>query len=145
MAGGAEIEELARIWTEIFAGCRFRRQKKLANIFAAPRDSEAIFTAIMDKRIIGFVHLQAGKAPGIWYNRGIGVLPGFRRLGVGRKLLQAAIDFSRSRGAAAIISHTARNNGPSLALHHQLGFKEDFPPPGRRPELSYRLRLDLDR
>jgi len=141
--GTAEISELARVWAAVFGTCRFRRKKRLEDIFTAVPRNSAIFTAKAGTEIIGFVHLQAGNDNSVWHNRGIGVLSSYRRLNVGRKLLAEAINFARQLQITAIVSYVDKGNAPALALHVRLGFKRDLSLPGQRSELRHRLRLEL--
>ena len=138
-----EIDELARVWAAVFGSCRFRRKNILKKIFTADTDGNVIITARSNKKIIGFIHLQAGQDNTVWHNRGNGVLSPYRRRGVGRKLLQSAINFARRQKSLAVVSHVDKANTSALALHLQLGFKKDCPPPGRCPELRYRLLLEF--
>ncbi len=139
----AEIDELALVWASVFSGCRFRRRGILQGVFSGSGRDDAVFGARTEKEIIGFLHLQAARDNSIWCNRGLGVLPAFRRRGVGRELLRAAIVFARGQRADAIISYADKDNAPSLGLHIGLGFKEDFSAPGPGSELRYRLALRL--
>lgn len=142
--GTAEINELARVWAVVFGSCRFRRKKRLEDIFtAAPPRNNVIFTAMVGEKIIGFVHLQAGKDEAVWHNRGIGVLSSYRRLKMGRILLAKAINFARQLKITAIVSYVDKDNAPALALHVRHGFKRDISLPGQRSELRHRLLLKL--
>lgn len=49
----------------------------------------------------------------------------WRRAGIARRLMAAAIDHAVADGAAAIELATRHTNGPALALYRQLGFRTD--------------------
>ncbi len=136
-----EIDELALVWATVFGSCRFRRRHNLKNIFTTAAEKNIIFTA-GEGKIIGFVHLQAGKNKRIWHNRGIGVLPSYQGQGVGRNLLTKAVSFARQQRITAIISYVNKINLPALALHARLGFKRDFSPAAQRSKLRHRLLLE---
>jgi ribosomal protein S18 acetylase RimI-like enzyme len=53
----------------------------------------------------------------------IGVLPEFRRRGVGEALYAALFDEARARGARAVLARIAHDNVASLRLHHAAGWR----------------------
>ncbi len=59
----------------------------------------------------------------------LGVVPRFRRAGVGRALLDAALASARQAGAVAMALEVAEDNHAASALYTQAGFA----PVGRRP------------
>ena len=77
---------------------------------------------------LGFVALRAvaGEAEII----SIGVRPGARRAGIGRRLLAAAIAAVAEGGAARLFLEVAADNWPARALYLASGFVEV----GRRPD-----------
>jgi ribosomal protein S18 acetylase RimI-like enzyme len=61
----------------------------------------------------------------------IGVLPEFRRQGVGEALYRALFDAAASRGGRAVLARIAADNVASLWLHHAAGwdlFRDDAGP-----------------
>ncbi len=52
----------------------------------------------------------------------LGVIPEARRAGVGRALLEAALENARARGAAALFLEVAADNAVAIALYQQAGF-----------------------
>jgi L-amino acid N-acyltransferase YncA len=54
---------------------------------------------------------------------GVFVRPGYRRIGVGRSLLNTAIDIAASNGISTLVSGIAPKNVPALLLHKKCGFK----------------------
>lgn len=54
----------------------------------------------------------------------IGVLPGSRRSGIARHLVDAALDRTRAAGAVKLFLEVAATNGPARALYAALGFAE---------------------
>ncbi|MDW8245668.1 MAG: ribosomal protein S18-alanine N-acetyltransferase [Sandaracinaceae bacterium] len=53
----------------------------------------------------------------------IGVLPQFRRQGLGKKLLQAFIQGVRKEGARQVFLEVRADNGPAIALYDSFGFE----------------------
>jgi ribosomal protein S18 acetylase RimI-like enzyme len=54
---------------------------------------------------------------------GIGLLPPYRDRGIGRKLMQTAIDAAKARGLERITLHVHANNERARKLYEKLGFK----------------------
>jgi ribosomal protein S18 acetylase RimI-like enzyme len=61
----------------------------------------------------------------LWVLNDLFVAPDARRNGIARALLDAAADFARSDGAAAIMLETGRDNAPARALYRGAGWRED--------------------
>ncbi|HEU4412608.1 MAG TPA: GNAT family N-acetyltransferase [Polyangiaceae bacterium] len=51
--------------------------------------------------------------------------PGFRRRGVGRMLVAAAVDGARGEGAARVVLEVARRNEGARRLYEAMGFREE--------------------
>jgi phosphinothricin acetyltransferase len=76
-------------------------------------------------RILGWatVDVAGGKLPSGLATVGVFVSPDYRRIGLGRTLLNAAIDIAASNGVSKLISSIAPKNVPALLLHKKCGFK----------------------
>lgn len=61
----------------------------------------------------------------LWILNDLFVAPEARRNGLARALLDAAADFARSDGAAALMLETGRDNAPARALYRAAGWRED--------------------
>lgn len=53
----------------------------------------------------------------------LGVMPGARRLGLGRRLLDAVTDVAVQRGAGALFLEVAEDNAAACALYDAAGFR----------------------
>ncbi|MBL8523483.1 MAG: GNAT family N-acetyltransferase [Betaproteobacteria bacterium] len=92
-----------------------------------PKDDGAIFGAFMDDRLVGIVGLQretmqklAHKAY-IW---GMYVAPEARKLGVGKALLQHALDHARDAMQVRQVNLGVNaSNDAAIALYKSLGFE----------------------
>jgi phosphinothricin acetyltransferase len=51
------------------------------------------------------------------------VRPGYRRIGVGRTLLNTAIDIAASNGISTLVTGIVPKNVPALLLHKRCGFR----------------------
>jgi ribosomal-protein-alanine N-acetyltransferase len=54
----------------------------------------------------------------------MGVLPSYRRLGLGYQLLQVGLRYAKEQGFKAIDLVTDAENGAAVQLYHKLGFQE---------------------
>jgi len=80
----------------------------------------------------------------------IGVLPRWRRLGIGRALLHSVVTEARQRGQSSIVLEVATDNDAAAALYADLGFTKVGRRPGyyRRPDGradAFILRLAVNR
>ncbi|HWR61561.1 MAG TPA: GNAT family N-acetyltransferase [Clostridia bacterium] len=81
-----------------------------------------IYMAEVDGRTIGKVHLETGgDVYGIY---GLGVLPGYRRSGYGREILNRAVEMLRGTGGREIMLQVAATNRNALNLYKSCGFVE---------------------
>lgn len=92
------------------------------------RDS-AIFIASVGEQAVGFFQLypsftSAWMRP-IWILNDLYVLETHRKGGLGRQLLQKAVDFSRETGAKRLTLNTAKDNLPAQTLYEAMGFRQE--------------------
>jgi ribosomal protein S18 acetylase RimI-like enzyme len=89
----------------------------------APGD---LLVATVDGQVVGFAKL--GRPTPLATNAhvlaitGLGVAPQHRGQGVGRRLVLAAVDEARARGARRVTLHVLRRNGRAMDLYRSLGF-----------------------
>ena len=84
--------------------------------------SKLVFTAVKNNTIAGVICLEnIGKNGKYLYH--IMVDEKFRRQGISKKL--ASYAFEKYKNDSLFISWVESNNASSIALHHELGFKED--------------------
>jgi ribosomal protein S18 acetylase RimI-like enzyme len=82
------------------------------------------FVWMADGRLVGNVTLSAESGQrGLWTITNVAVLPGFRRHGIGRQLMEAALDEARHRGARTLVLEVQKDNAPAQQLYHELGFE----------------------
>jgi ribosomal-protein-alanine N-acetyltransferase len=81
----------------------------------------------------------------------LATLPAFRRQGVARGLLQAAVAQARAAGAASLFLEVAEDNAPAIGLYRRQGFVASgrrrgyYARPGGPPIDALVLRLALNR
>lgn len=91
-----------------------------------------------DGRVIGNLTVSREWAsPRCWLISNVVVAPAFRRRGIARQLMEAAMDFVAARGAAWAFLMVRRENQAAIRLYETLGFAEvggrvtlrrEFPP-----------------
>lgn len=72
--------------------------------------------------------LEWGARPGATYECHLDVADGWRRLGVGRSMVQELEDLARDRGGMALYSFCAGDNAVALAFFRACGFRPSFAP-----------------
>jgi len=134
-AGRVQIERLTEASPGLFdalvaeserAGYGFVR--RLAHEWASganrfDRPGEALFAARMDGRLIGACGLNVDPytpAPGVGRVRHLYVLTDYRRLGVGRRLVEQVLDAARGRFERLRLS---TQNPAAAQLYERLGFE----------------------
>ena len=93
-------------------------------------DDGCVFVAEKDGAIVGYTF--AALEPLSWkelrgpagFIHDVAVAEGQRRLGIGTKLMQAAIEWLRERGAPRVILWTAASNANAHTLFRRLGFRD---------------------
>ncbi|HET8962014.1 MAG TPA: GNAT family N-acetyltransferase [Nocardioides sp.] len=110
VASPEDAPVLAEVWSEIVR--RADREQQIADLEAiiarvTPLDDERIVVAEYDGQVAGAVHLRASTLTPLNLEPVVQaisphVLPQFRRRGVGRTLMEAAVAFAEERGIAHI-------------------------------------------
>lgn len=80
--------------------------------------------AIVDNRVVGWcdissIHRQVAEHVG---SLGIGVLDAFRGIGIGRALMQAALEAAKDKGLTRIELTVRENNKKAIELYKKIGF-----------------------
>jgi len=82
------------------------------------------FVWLDDGRLVGNVTLSADngqRSP--WTISNVAVHPDFRRHGIARQLMKAALDDARHRGAPSVVLEVQTSNAPAQQLYRELGFE----------------------
>ena len=97
----------------------------------ADADDWAVFIASMeDGAAVGFIEVwrreyaEGASSSPVGYVEGWYVEPDFRCRGIGRMLIEAGEDWSRSHGCTEMASDTEIDNGGSIRAHQHLGYTE---------------------
>jgi len=97
-----------------------------------------VMIAVWRRRTIGHAFISSPGAvtadPGTSLLSGVVVLPAFRRLGLGERLVLACIGWARAAGASTVWLKVEAGAGPAIGLYRKLGFVTV--PPGESPVLA---------
>ena len=118
----ADYDELVALWKK--AGLEYRpngRDSKLAITVQMSRDPELFLGAFENGRLVGSLLATFDGRRG-WINR-LATLPEARRRGIAKELVSHAERRLRQRGAMVIGAHVEKENGASLHLFENCGFK----------------------
>lgn len=72
--------------------------------------------------IVGYV-IAVLRTPSVGHILSVAVAPAYRRRGIGRRLVEAAISSLERRGAREVRLEVRVSNKPAQSLYHSLGFK----------------------
>jgi len=119
----AQYEEFFSLAQILFPRARIRLE-----------ESDEVFLAYHQKELIGFLHLRS--RPRSLYLQGIGVLPAYRRHGIGRRLLAHALSSASRLGSPGGLALKVRaGNAEALRFYRSAGFMLE-----RENLSSWRLR-----
>jgi RimJ/RimL family protein N-acetyltransferase len=116
-----------------------REKRYLAQIQAPPVESvqgfvhESVandsvqFVALLGQRVVGWADIFPAWQHAIAHrgSLGMGVLPEYRRLGIGRRLLEACIAKAWASGITRIELESRTDNKPAIRLYEKLGFAHE--------------------
>ncbi|MFN2132011.1 MAG: GNAT family N-acetyltransferase [Anaerolineae bacterium] len=123
-------EELSDGGTKVLREIRFLSRLGPLNylLYGTGSELDSIFSGFVwehDGRIVGNVSLnRAGGRGSRWQISNVAVLDRFRRQGIGKELMEAALDFIASRGGEVVYLYVREDNEPALHLYRELGFAE---------------------
>jgi len=105
-------------------------EQQYLDLFAATRESPArlAFIAEDDGSSVLAGFLVARHLPPEWELENIVVAPAFRRMGIGKQLLDTLLVQAQHRDSASIFLEVRESNTPARRLYEKLGFHEN----GRR-------------
>lgn len=87
------------------------------------RDMFRGYVALEDGRIVGVTIVQRHGTTKGWVVSTVGVLPGYRRRGIARAVVEKALAFLKKRGAEKTWLGVINGNTPAQRLYESLGFK----------------------
>lgn len=129
--GALLVEEHHDFDAERFLGAMRRTPLDYANFLRSQleRPDVAVLVAEQNGDVIGYAYAAVEGYDYMMLRGPAGVLhdvivdPDYRGRGVGRLLLEAALEFLRSRGAPRVVLTTAEQNEPAQRLFARAGFR----------------------
>jgi RimJ/RimL family protein N-acetyltransferase len=87
----------------------------------------AVYVAEAEEGVVGRLSVGRDPHPASHHvaDRGLMVAQSYRRRGVGRALLEAAVDWARSHGVSKLELHVFPHNEGAIALYDQFGFERE--------------------
>ena len=87
----------------------------------------AVFVAETEERVVGRLSLARDDHPASSHvaDLGLMVAAGQRRRGIGRALLEAAVEWAREAGVRKLELHVFPHNAPAIALYEGFGFRRE--------------------
>jgi L-phenylalanine/L-methionine N-acetyltransferase len=87
----------------------------------------AVFVAEADEGIVGRLSVGRDPHPASAHvaDLGLMVAKGHRRLGIGRALLEQAVDWARGTGVTKLELHVFPHNEPAIRLYETFGFRRE--------------------
>ena len=101
---------------------KHRKAKHIA--LDAKRDPNGLFVAEQDGEIVGYITTWHDKEDGVGNIPNLAVKSGLRGQGIGRQLIQHALDYFRSLGLKYARIETLDQNPVGQNLYPAMGFKE---------------------
>jgi ribosomal-protein-alanine N-acetyltransferase len=102
----------------------------------------AVFVAEAPEGVVGRLSVARDSHPASWHvaDLGLMVAAGHRRRGIGRALLEQAVEWARTVGVIKLELHVFPHNTAAIALYEQFGFVRE----GYRPRHYRRGRDYVD-
>lgn len=94
----------------------------LQALFPFARDIMRGYVWEEDGQPVGVVNVVRQGASGKWEIGNVAVLPEYRRRGIARALVEAALALAQERGAERVLLEVVEGNLPASALYESLGF-----------------------
>jgi GNAT superfamily N-acetyltransferase len=108
------VKNYGRIWTLV----------RLIQLFSPPaRDLMRGCVWEEDGQLVGVTTVQRRGSTDVWIVGTVGVLPAYRRRGIARKLILAALDLIREHGGKKAFLGVIDGNIPAYTLYESLGFE----------------------
>ena len=112
----SQIADIAEIERQCFATPWSDEQIRQSD------DSTVFFLAKVEDKTVGYGGMYTVLDEG--YVTNIGVLPDYRRKGIGAKIVNSLIDYSKENSLAFLSLEVRVSNIPAISLYKSFGFKE---------------------
>jgi ribosomal-protein-alanine N-acetyltransferase len=102
-------------------------------------EPEGFLVAEMRGRVVGYVMASSRNGEGEILS--ISVMPEFRRKGIGRRLMERAIEYLRGKGVDRIGLEVREGNEEAIKFYEKLGFKRAYKIPKYYPDGEDGIRM----
>jgi RimJ/RimL family protein N-acetyltransferase len=87
----------------------------------------AVFVAEADGRVVARLSIARDQHPASYHVADLGMMvaPGYRRQGIGRALLEKAVEWARAAGVRKLELHVFPHNEPAIKLYESFGFERE--------------------
>ncbi|MBC7465973.1 MAG: GNAT family N-acetyltransferase [Bdellovibrio sp.] len=87
----------------------------------------AVYYAVQGDRVVGWCDIFSSNNPRMSHRGGLGMglLPEFRGLGLGSKLLKSALEHAQKIGLEKVELHVYSSNISAIALYKNFGFEQE--------------------
>lgn len=125
-----ELETAAKFGTIIFENSSFEENlSEFKDLVSS--DKGTLFVAYYDDEMVGFSqvetrsdYVEGTESSPVGYLEGVYVKDDFRMMGIGRELVKACEDWSKSKGYKEFASDCELTNKTSYDFHIKIGFSE---------------------
>ena len=101
---------------------RYRKVRHIDSDIAA--NADGIFVAVIDQQVIGYITTRIDQETKVGGIPNLGVLPGYRGAGIGRKLIETATAYAKEAGMLYLRIETLAHNPIGQYLYPSCGFQE---------------------
>ena len=87
----------------------------------------AVFVAEEDGQVVARLSIARDQHPASYHVADLGMMvaPGYRRHGIGRALLETAVEWARGAGVRKLELHVFPHNEPAIKLYESFGFERE--------------------
>ncbi|MGH9244690.1 MAG: GNAT family N-acetyltransferase [Acidimicrobiales bacterium] len=128
--GPADADGFVAVWEAVAGDGKWigseaplteERRQQLRAMAQEPGEAPACFVAEADGRIVGWVHVDSSRHGQA--DLGMGIIDGYRRQGIGTRLVERAVDWAREQGAHKLTLQVWPHNIAARRLYEKLGFE----------------------
>ena len=101
---------------------RYRKLRHIDNDIAA--NPSGIFVAEIDSQVVGYISTHIDPEIKVGSIPNLAVLPNYQKHGIGRRLIETAIEYAKEQGMAILRIETMLQNHIGLKFYPQMGFTE---------------------
>jgi ribosomal protein S18 acetylase RimI-like enzyme len=91
------------------------------------RDGVPQFVALDGDEVVGWCDISPGKSEGFTHcgTLGMGLIKGYRRQGIGTRLMERTIEAAKARGMERVELEVYASNMPAVSLYEKRGFEHE--------------------